>query len=369
MRFWNDERHIAPHVRRKGDVVLNPKSKRPTKTQLKYVACVALIVITLMIANPGSLVHAIVGVDLYLLGLVVGLYIINLVVKSYRWKILMKRTGAKIPFRLIFKNYTFAQAVNNITPGMVGDATRIYGVSSDRGVDLGRGTASVVTERLMDLTLTTTIAITGVIMLAPMLMNGVLGQLNRMIGIAVAANLIIICVLLRPTLLQKVGNGLVKIVSKVVPGRTGQNLAYKLSGFIDSFTTAMAPSDNGTSRKTLVGAGVLTVVVWANEIARVYLIMAALGTSVDIAAIMIVTSVSALSGILLVAGSSNIFVSSAVFSAVGVSAGVAAGAGVLSALTSIWLSVPISVIAMLMVDRRTPKDRVSEELQIEQHQG
>lgn len=327
-----------------------------SKTRVKYIACAILIIATLVVSNPGSLFQAIIGVNLYLLGLVVVLYVLNLAVKSYRWSILMRRSGERIPFRLIFKNYTFAQAINNITPGMVGDATRIFGVSSDKGVKLGTGTASVVTERLMDLVLTTAIAITGMIMLAPLLMDDVLGQLGMIISIALIANLIIMFILFRPTILRKVGNWVVLIVSRVVPGKLGQNLSNILSGFLDSFTTAISPSKTGTNKKTLFGAATLTVIIWANEITRVCLIMMALGADVNISAIMAVTSISALSGILLVAGSSNIFVSSAVFSAVGVDAGTAAGAGVLSALTSIWLSVPIGVFAMLVGDRHPRKD-------------
>ena len=45
--------------------------------------------------------------------------------------------------------------------------------------------------------------------------------------------------------------------------------------------------------------------------------------------------------------------SSAVFGAAGLDANVAATAGLLSAITSIWLSVPVSLLAMYLDGRRS----------------
>lgn len=334
---------------------------------LKYLACAILIIVTLAIADPNLLFQAIIGADPYLLGLVVVLYVLNLVVKSFRWSILMRTTGEKIPFFSIFANYTLAQAINNITPGRVaGEATRIYGANSKMGVKLGAGTASVFTERLMDLTLITTIALIGVILLSPLLMAGVLNQLYLVIGLGAIANLALIYMISRPSTLQLIGKGLIKIVGKGVPKKHQQSVSSKISDFLDSFAIAVAPSKGSMTKKTLVGAGALTVAIWTNEIARVCLIVMALGAPVNIAAIVVVTSLSTLGGIILIAGSSNIFVSSAVFSAVGIDAGIAAGAGVLSALTSIWLSVPFALLAMLIGDFARTNRIEPEKIHVEQ---
>lgn len=326
------------------------------KTLLKYSLCLALILITLLIADPRALVEAIVGADLSLIWLVVILYVLNLVVKSYRWSILMQSTGEKVPFRTVFVNYSFCQAINNITPGRVaGEATRIYGVNSKNGVRLGAGTASVVTERLMDLTMVTVAAITGMVLLGPVLMDGLLDQLYVAVAVAAAANILIIYVMTKPKLLRRAGMAVIGVVGKIAPGRWGETAGQKLTGFLGSFTDAMTYSHGRTNKKAYLAAGALTVVVWTNEIARVCLIMEALGASINIAAVVVVTSLSALSAVLLIAGSGNIVISSAIFSAVGVDIGIAAGAGVLSALTSIWLSIPISLLAMIAVDRRAGK--------------
>lgn len=336
--------------------------KSRNKTLLKYALCAALILITLLIADPRALLDAIIGADLYLIGLVVVLYVLNLVVKSYRWSILMRGAGQKVPFRTIFVNYSFCQAINNITPGRVaGEATRIYGVNSKNGVKLGTGTASVVTERIMDLTLVTVAAITGMALLGPVLMDGIIDELAIVVGIAAAVNVAIICFMTKPKLLRRAGMSLNGAIRKVFPGRTGEKASDMLSGFVGSFTDAMMASKGRTNKRALPASAALTVVVWTNEVARVCLIMEALGAEVNIAAVVVVTSLSALSAVLLIAGSGNIVISSAIFSAAGVDLGIAAGAGVLSALTSIWLSIPISLLAMILADRRTRKARADSE--------
>jgi len=72
---------------------------------------------------------------------------------------------------------------------------------------------------------------------------------------------------------------------------------------------------------------------------------------VSLMAVVAASSLASLSTVVLTAGSGNVLMSSAVLSASGLDPHVAATAGLLSAITSIWLSVPVSLIAMCL-DRR-----------------
>lgn len=62
-------------------------------------------------------------------------------------------------------------------------------------------------------------------------------------------------------------------------------------------------------------------------------------------------SLASLSSIVLSAGSSDILISSAKFTSSGLDHSVAATAGLLIAMTSIWLSVPISSIVLAFYER------------------
>ncbi len=70
-------------------------------------------------------------------------------------------------------------------------------------------------------------------------------------------------------------------------------------------------------------------------------------------------SLASLSQVVLTAGSGNVLMSSAVFTASGLDPHVAATAGLLSAITSIWLSVPVSLLAMV-IDQRVRSSSVKE---------
>lgn len=320
---------------------------------LKYLGCLALIALAIMAADPRALWDALAGVEVGTLGAVVVLYILNLVTKSYRWGVLMRDNGSsdRPPFHSVLANFAFSQAINNVTPGrVVGEATRIYGASSRIGVKVGVGTALVVTEKMMDLVIATAMAVFGMIVLTPMLLGHVRDELTGIIVFAVVLNLLLIVLLARPKLIVSAGRRTINMMCRLLPGKMGNSICSYSSNFLNSFAASMDSSDR-TKRRTLTGAAALTILIWANEVFRVCLILVALGAPLNFAAAMVVTGISALSAVLLVAGSNHILISSAVFSAVGIGAGVAAGAGVLAALTSIWLSVPIGLLAYFLEDR------------------
>ena len=320
---------------------------------LKYAGGLALIVLAILAADPRSLWDAITRVDLVIIAVVAGLYVINLVTKSYRWGVLMKGNGTydRMPFHSVFANFAFSQAINNVTPGRVaGEATRIYGASSRMGVRAGVGTALVVTEKVMDLVVATSIAVFGMLILTPILLGHVRDELTGVIVAAVVLNILLIGLLARPNVLLSVGRWTIGTISKLLPRRTRIRFCSRSSNFMDAFSASVTVSDR-TKRRTLASVAALTVLVWANEALRVCLIIIALGAPLNLAAAMVVTAISALSAVFLVAGSNHILISSAVFSAVGIGASIAAGAGVLSALTSIWLSVPIGLLAYYLEDR------------------
>ncbi len=320
---------------------------------LKYIGGLALIALAILVADPRSLWDAIASVDLGILALVAGLYVLNLVTKSYRWGVLMRGNGSsdRPPFHSVFANFAVSQAINNVTPGrVVGEATRIYGASSRMGVQAGVGTALVVTEKMMDLVVATAIAVFGMIVLTPILFGHVMDELTGVIVFAVVLNLLLIGLLARPNVLLSAGRRVIGTLGRLLPGKVGASFCSSSSNFLNAFAASMVGSDR-VKRRTLAGAAALTALIWANEVLRVCLIMIALGAPPNLAAAMVVTGISALSAVLLVAGSNHILISSAVFSAVGIGAGVAAGAGVLTALTSIWLSVPIGLLAYFLEDR------------------
>jgi len=310
-----------------------------------------LILAMVLAANPSQLGEHLASADFFLLSIVVLLYLANIPLKAGRWYILLRAAKLDVPFLDCLIYFCIGQAFNNALPGRVaGEATRVYALHSQEKVNAGVGLATIVTERLMDLVVITLIATTGLVLLFPQLVDEVRVPLIIGVAIAIAINGIIVIFLSRRGWIRRIGSWLAKITGRMLPGKMGERISKGIVKSTHSFNTSMETWD-GRGRGYLTAAMGITVVVWVNEITRLYLIMLALGASPTILAVMIAVSFATLSAVLLVAGSGNVVIVSTVFTASGISFATATTAGILSAMTSIWLSIPIGVLAMVAAMR------------------
>ncbi|MCE5295648.1 MAG: flippase-like domain-containing protein [Euryarchaeota archaeon] len=326
--------------------------KLALSSKVKIIVSIVLIVAVLLFSDLEEVADAMSQVDWLVIMVVVGLYLANLVVKSYRWGVLVRSTGNRMSFRSTFATFTFSQALNNIIPGrVVGETSRIYEIKTNEGVGVGTGLATVVTERLMDFVVVTILAMTSLIMLLAYLSEDLGEQLLIVVSLLVVLNFFLIYVLINPAIANKVCKWGTGVVNRLHLGKRGDKLNTMMTGFVFSFTNAIHSKDR-KDRKYIFYACLLTIAVWGNEILRTWLIMYALGADVTVLAVVATCSLASLSGILLSAGSGNVVVSSAIYTASGLEPEIAATAGVLSAMTSIWLSVPVSIIAVLLHDHK-----------------
>ena len=321
-------------------------------TKIRLGISIALIILVVLASNPEGVWVALKDIRYGLMSRVVVLYLVNLVFKAYRWGVLMSHAGYEISFRTIFAAFSLSQAINNLIPGrVVGETSRIIEMNTRKGVAVGKGLASVVTERIMDFAFLTILTVTSLFLLLAHIVEEFRGYLMFLVALMVLANLLFIYVLARPKLLLKMGGWGARLTAKVVKGDKGAKLSGKLMDTVVSFNEALSYKG---SWKRLVWPAVLTAVIWANEIVRLYLIIEALGVHVSLVAVIASASLASLSQVVLTAGSGNVLMSSAVFTASGLDPHVAATAGLLSAITSIWLSVPVSLLAMVIDQRVRP---------------
>jgi len=318
-------------------------------TKIRLGISIALIVLVVLASNPEEVWFALKGIRYELIFLVVVLYLVNLVFKAYRWGVLMSHAGYEISFRTIFAAFSLSQAINNLIPGrVVGETSRIIEMNTRKGVAVGKGLASVVTERIMDFAFLTILTVSSLFLLLADIVEEFRGYLMFLVAMMVLANLLFIYVLARPKLLLRIGGWGARLTSKVVKGEKGAKLSGKMLDTVVSFNDALRFKGD---HKRLIWPAVLTAIIWVNEIVRLYLIIEALGVDVSMVAVIASASLASLSTVVLTAGSGNVLMSSAVFTASGLDPHVAATAGLLSAITSIWLSVPVSLLAMI-IDQR-----------------
>lgn len=322
------------------------------RTKVAIVISVGLILATILISNPESVAEALVGVNYIIIAFVVLLYFINLFLKSFRWGLLMQGTKNNIPFVSIFATFSFSQAVNNVIPGrMAGEVNRLYEMRAKENVSIGTCLATVVSERLMDFIVLTILCITSIMLLLALLVDDTRNQLIAAVVVMIVINFLFIYLLLKPKFLRKVGDLTAKTVRMISKGEMGEKAADNIKGFVDSFITSMHSITMGEKRILIGYAGILTIVIWTNEIVRLFLIVEALGIHASLVAIVATASIASLGAVFLSAGSSYVVVSSAIFTASGISYDIATTVGILSALTSIWISVPVGIIAFILYER------------------
>ncbi|MFW5914815.1 MAG: lysylphosphatidylglycerol synthase transmembrane domain-containing protein [Thermoplasmatota archaeon] len=322
-----------------------------------------LILALVLLAQPDELGEELAKTNYLILSMVVLLYLANMGLKSGRWYVLLRAIGKKVPYLHCLSYFSIGQAFNNAIPGRVaGEAGRVYTLHSQEGINAGTGLATIVTERLMDLVLITVLAATGLILLFPELVEQVRGSLVFVVALAVGLNAAILIFLSRPRWIERTGRLVSRVSERVLPNTIGQRISKGILNHTRSFNSTLRTWGDG-NKGLLTLAGGLTILIWVNEVARLYLIMLALGSDAPLLAMMIASALATLSAVFLSAGSGNVVMVSAVFTAAGVGFSTATTAGILSAMTSIWLSIPIGVLAMTLTGIKNVREESRKDLE------
>jgi uncharacterized protein (TIRG00374 family) len=170
--------------------------------------------------------------------------------------------------------------------------------------------------------------------------------------IAIIASIIIVS---HSTMLSKTVDKSVNLALKVSNKGFVKNLSEALVGFADKFRFGM--SQILKAKKTAVGCTFLTVIIWINEAVRLFIILLALPDveGASLGAVFIASSIANILGIAIPIGAGNILGIGTVFIAVGMDPGTAGAASFLHVATSLWISVPLGVIAMVLTGFRLSK--------------
>jgi uncharacterized protein (TIRG00374 family) len=322
-------------------------TKRRKRYGILAAISIALIVRLVLQANPRQLAEELARADLGLVALAVVLFVLSIVMRALRWHLLLIASEQRVRPRSTLSQYAIAQAINDLTPAKVlGEGARVVGINREEGVPIGTGLATVVTEKVMDLSLVTVVLLASILLLLPDVSLGSWTSLAAIVGLVMAANVAVIVVLRRPDIVEKVGS-----LIKWFTGRSKKGWARDVEVSVEmsarSFSTALQSSHLINRRLWLV-AWAVTIPIWGLEFARLGLIMASLGASASLSAVVIASTLAITFQVFLPAGSGNVVVIADVFAQLGIPLATATAAGLLSVATSIWISVPIALIAIAL---------------------
>jgi uncharacterized protein (TIRG00374 family) len=308
-----------------------------------------IIFALVLMVNPQKLVESFKDVNQSYILLVIILYVLNVLTKSFRWYLLVNSTGTKVGYIKTLPFFIIALAFNNLTPGKVGgEPVRAYLLKKEANVPIGQGIASIFSEKILDLIVITSMAVIGAIFILPLLDYNEARFLVILLITAVSGIIITLIIVSHSTMLKRTLDKSVNLAMRVSNRGFVKRLSLAMVGFVEKFRFGMGRILK--ARKTAGVCIILTVVIWINEALRLFLILLAMPEveTVSIGAVFIASSIANIFGIILPLGAGNILGIGAVFIAVGMASNDATAASFLQVATSLWISVPLGVLAMLV---------------------
>ena len=200
----------------------------------------------------------------------------------------------------------------------------------------------------MDIIVITTMAIVGTIFILPLLKPSEGIMLIAVLIFVLGAIIAALVLVSSSSILNKTVDKSMSLAMKVSKKGFIKRLSSTLTGFVEKFRFGMKSilRAKGSASACIL----LTVIIWINEALRLFIILLALPdlSGVSLGAVFIASSIANIIGIVLPLGSGNILGIEAVFIAVGMDYTDAITASFLHVATSIWISVPLGVTAMLI---------------------
>ncbi|MBC8488091.1 MAG: flippase-like domain-containing protein [Bacteroidetes bacterium] len=131
------------------------------KNYLRFIGLIVLLVILLKI-DVGELLKIVYRVNIIYLLIAIILFIPLTYIKSYRWKKLLSIQNIDYSLTQSFFVYMSSLYIGFVTPGRLGEFAKVLYLKSDKGISLSKGMSSVLIDRLFDLYLLIILGLIGI---------------------------------------------------------------------------------------------------------------------------------------------------------------------------------------------------------------
>lgn len=259
-----------------------PEVRRVTGKQLlKLAAGVGLAVVLLWVflqrTSFTEVKESIGEASVILLGAVLFLNITSIVTRSWRWQILLQPLKGDIRFGPSWRFYNVGFAVSALLPGRIGELLRPYLLARDQKIPFSSTFATIVTERIVDLTVVLTMLASGFIVpgaLGPGIAEGTnVGFITtvKSVGLALLAAVVVatgfLCALKWQT---AKATALARKMLSPFP----KKFSEKVGAIIEAFAEGIGGLRQGRQLLGLVGS---TAISWAVLCLSYYSVLAAFG--------------------------------------------------------------------------------------------
>ncbi|MFH1106246.1 MAG: lysylphosphatidylglycerol synthase transmembrane domain-containing protein [Candidatus Aenigmatarchaeota archaeon] len=253
-----------------------------------------LLALLLSNSNPSKVFSTLLEVDALFIAASVATITIIIAVKLTRWKIILDSIGIKRPLKTLLGPYLASLFLSNITPARVGEPSRSYYLKKATGDSFSLSIATVVLERIMDLSVMALFSLVGIYFLSAFLP----GEVSITIGVVIS--IIIIALLLSSNkkilswfiirvcaILKKIP----RIKNAPLINRLEKGMEHFLSNFHKGFVLA-------TREKNILIPLLMTAAAWVLEAGVVYFSFLSIGIHVPFYIALSVFSLSLLVGLM-----------------------------------------------------------------------
>jgi glycosyltransferase 2 family protein len=298
-------------------------------------AVVLIVVLTHVPLDYGASLRAISQVNLLIYALAFAAFYFSFVVRTLRWELLLRNTGESNRFGGLFPIIILAWFANCLLPAKMGDFYRAYLLRARAEVSASKGLGTIFSERALDfLVLMSLLVISGLISFRAAVPERFVPAF--IVGLLIAAGLIVGLLLIR----YSEGR-----LSRYLPERLRERAARFKHGLLSAFAGRLP---------LLLG---LTVLVWAAESTRLFLVVQALPLHIELSLAQIVfialvasllTTIPALPGGLVLVEGGII----AVLVFFGLTASQALSVAILDRVISYWSLIAVGLGVFLLSHRR-----------------
>ncbi len=305
-----------------------------------------------------EIVAIIQSVNLFYYGIAVGVLFLNMLVNSLAWQYFLRPLSVKVPLRKTFLFTWIGIFVDLLVPAesISGDASKVYLMTKESGENAGKVVASVVSYRILAMTISLGSLIFSSIALYTIQYELPAFVLNLVLLIIVGTGITLVFIflcILKETLTQRIIDAVLRFLAFITRGR------LKLDSMRTKATKALSAFHGSIgillkNPKSLGPPVFFALVSWLLSVLLAYLVFVSLGQQVDFILIMVVHSISVNIqsiplGIPAEVGVVEIVMTS-LYGLLGVEAGIAAAATVLIRLLSVWLRIIVGFLVIQWID-------------------
>ena len=232
----------------------------------------AVIAVMLWSVGPERLTELVSGaLPGHLAAAVVAIVVLN-VISTYRWQLLMSYLGYELSFADAFFQISGSFLLSTLTPGRAGEVFRLYLSKRISRIDASHSGAALLIERACDLAVMASLILLGL----ATGMGSTLGVYGHAARITVGFTLFIVTMLVLSVRHRAVMALVVRVLS--FGGRRGIPGCARGAQRIEESIPAFLSVARRVSVSTVFG---ITVLIWAAQVARMWLICIAVGAKVS----------------------------------------------------------------------------------------